>query len=118
MRDENWLIPEKIIDNGYHSYQDDDTGLIYTEYDLAMFALIAKDLNDPDISPDVFRAAPIKYSSEDQRKKIWETIIQPWMSHPDRLTMQEIMDKALEVSKQRYLEAISYIPEANRPKEG
>lgn len=112
---EDWLLPEKIIDNGYKAYQDPETGMIFTEYDMAMFAIKAIEQNR---DPAMFRTGkPIVYTTEEQRKEIWDAIIQPWMSDPDRLTIQDLMDRATEISKQRYMEAISYIPEANRVKE-
>ncbi len=122
IRSEDWLMPEKIIDNGYKSYQDPDTGMIFTEYDLAMFAIKANEWNEMALGvvmadPDIFKTVPIKYVNDKQKAWVWTNIIQPWMSDPDRLTIQDMLDRATEISKQRYLEAISYIPEANRVKE-
>jgi len=111
--DENYMLPDRIIENGYKSYQDPETGMIFTEYDIASFALRAADLG---MDKEMFLVVPFVYTDEDQKKLVWEKIIQPHMADPDRILLQDIMDRNLEISKQRYLEAISYIPEVNRVK--
>ena len=114
MRDENWLMPDKIIDSGYHEYQDPDTGMIFTEHDLANFAIMAREQG---IDPNLFRTVPFPYVSEQQRSEIWEKIIRPHMADPNRITMQDLIEQNHVRAKQRYLEAITYIPEANRIKD-
>ncbi len=114
MHDEFWLKPDKIIENGYSTYTDPHTGMVFTEHDLACFGLRAREQS---LDPNIFLTVPFVFADETERQLYWDKVIQPHMADPDRITMQEMMEKNLELSKQRYLEAISYIPEANRIKE-